>query len=240
MDSLNRCGVATACLGLETLPPEGGKRRAIAKVHPTGWHATTYDTSLVSGESLYNRTHLIAWCLGAEGPNRQNLITGTEYLNQEAMLPLETRVADYIRQSGNHVLYRVTPVFQGSELVARGVQMEARSVEDEGAGVSFNVFCYNVQPGVAIDYATGESRRDERVGGALLARRGYLIEGGLEPEELAAPDALSYTLNFNTRRFHLMTCRSTGEIASHNKGYCRLDRDTLMALGYVSCGRCRP
>lgn len=244
LDSLNRCGVARACLGPETLPALGERRGEIGHVLPSGWHATCYDKSLVSGESLYNRTHLIAWCLSDEVDNPKNLITGTQYLNQGTMQPLESRVVDYIRQSGNHVLYRVTPVFQGHELVARGVQMEARSVEDEGAGVSFNVFCYNVQPGVAIDYATGDSRRDDQVPRATLARKGYLLgdEGALAAsgEGSGAPQAPSYELNFNTRRFHLMTCRSVGDIAAHNRGRCRLDRDTLVALGYVSCGRCRP
>lgn len=244
LDSLSRCGVAMACLGPETLPREGRRRGEIGHVIPTGWHTTSYDRSLVSGESLYNRTHLIAWCLSDEVDNPRNLITGTEYLNQTTMQPLENRVVAYIRQSGNHVLYRVTPVFQGSELVARGVQMEARSVEDEGAGVSFNVYCYNVQPGVAIDYATGDSRRDDRLPKPTLARRGYLMADdealGLGGEEAAVPQAPSYALNFNTRRFHLLTCKSTDDIAPHNRGSCRLDRDLLMALGYVSCGRCRP
>ncbi len=245
LDSLNRCGVATACLGPETLAPEGERRKEIGHVQPSGWHSTCYEQSLVAGESLYNRTHLIAWCLCEEIDNPQNLITGTQYLNQRSMQPLENRVVDYIRQSGNHVLYRVTPVFQGEELVARGVQMEARSVEDDGAGISFNVYCYNVQPGVMIDYATGESCRSNHLPKSMLSLKGYLIDGddsvaAPEQDESIIPQAPSYALNFVTRRFHLMTCRSVKDIAARNEGFCRLDRDMLANLGYVPCGHCKP
>lgn len=247
LDSLGRCGVATACLGLETLPPEGEHRGEMSHVHPSGWHATCYDQNLVPGESLYNRAHLIAWCLSEEVDNPQNLITGTQYLNQGSMQPLENRVVDYIRHSGNHVLYRVTPVFQGDELVARGVQMEARSVEDEGAGISFNVFCYNVQPGVAIDYATGESHRSGKLSKNLLTVKGYLMEDADPVDALCrdlgesiTPQAPAYALNFSTKRFHLLTCKSVADIAVRNEGRCRLNRETMMALGYASCGRCKP
>ncbi len=244
LDPLGRCGVATACLGLETLPPEGERRGEIGHVHPTGWHMTCYDRNLVSGESLYNRTHLIAWCLSEELDNPQNLITGTQYLNQGSMQPLETRVVDYIRTSGNHVLYRVTPVFQGDELVARGVQVEARSVEDEGAGVSFNVYCYNVQPGVTIDYATGESHPDFLPSRTALTQKGYLADSArplcATANESATPTAPSYIINFATQRFHLTTCKSVADIAARNQGACRLDRDMLKTLGYLPCDRCKP
>ena len=129
---------------------------SIGQVRPSGWQTVKYDC--VDGKYLYNRCHLIGYQLTGENANEENLITGTRYLNVEGMLPFENMVADYVTETGNHVLYRATPVFEGAELVARGVQMEALSVEDGGAGVSFNVFCYNVQPGVVIDYATGESR----------------------------------------------------------------------------------
>ena len=132
------------------------KRGAIGQVKPTGWHTVKYD--MVEGKYLYNRCHLIGYQLTAENANEKNLITGTRYMNTEGMLPFENMVADYIKETGNHVMYRVTPVFEGENLVASGVQMEAESVEDQGADLSFNVYVYNVQPGVEIDYKTGESR----------------------------------------------------------------------------------
>ncbi len=153
LDNLGRCGVAFANVGTETMPQE--TRAPIGRVKPTGWHSVRY--SHVEGRYLYNRCHLIGFQLTAENANERNLITGTRYLNVEGMLPFEDQVADYVKETNNHVLYRVTPVFEGENLVASGVQMEAMSVEDEGAGVLFNVYAYNVQPGVSIDYATGES-----------------------------------------------------------------------------------
>lgn len=153
LDYLERCTVTEACIGQDLMPTES--RESISSVHPTGWIQNSYD--FVDGKSLYNRCHLIGFQLTGENANERNLITGTRYLNVDGMLPFENLVADYIRETDHHVLYRVTPVFQGEELVARGVQMEALSVEDQGGGVCFNVFCYNVQPGVEIDYATGEN-----------------------------------------------------------------------------------
>ena len=156
LDMLGRCGVAYANVGKDLMPAEGEKRGSIGQVKPTGWQTVKYD--FVNGKYLYNRCHLIGWQLTAENANKQNLITGTRYLNIDGMLPFENMVADYVKETGNHVLYRVTPVFEGSNLVASGVQMEAWSVEDDGEGICFNVYCYNVQPGVEIDYATGESK----------------------------------------------------------------------------------
>ena len=156
LDYLGRCGTAYANVGQELMPADGEKRGSIGQVKPTGWHTVKYDC--VDGKYLYNRCHLIGWQLTAENANKQNLITGTRYLNIEGMLPFENMVADYVKETGNHVLYRVTPVFEGSNLVASGVQMEAWSVEDDGEGICFNVYCYNVQPGVEIDYASGESQ----------------------------------------------------------------------------------
>lgn len=153
LDDLGRCGVAYANICLEIMPTED--REEIGQVKPSGWHTAKYDC--VEGKYLYNRCHLIGYQLSGENANKQNLITGTRYLNVTGMLPFENMVDDYVEDTGNHVLYRVTPVFQGEELVARGVQMEAFSVEDEGEGVCFNIYAYNVQPGVVIDYATGES-----------------------------------------------------------------------------------
>lgn len=153
LDSLGRCGVAEANVGRDIMPTE--KRGRISSVKPTGWHSVKYDG--IDGGSLYNRCHLVAHQLTGQNANWKNLITGTRYLNIEGMLPYEEETGDYVRATNNHVLYRVTPVFQGDELVARGVHMEAYSIEDGGAGVSFNVYCYNVQPGIGIDYATGDS-----------------------------------------------------------------------------------
>lgn len=153
LDSLGRCGVAYANVCPETMPTE--KRGDISKVKPTGWHSVKYD--FVDGKSLYNRCHLIGYQLTAENANEKNLITGTRYMNTEGMLPFENMVADYVKETKNHVLYRVTPIFEDNNLVASGVLMEAQSVEDHGEGVSFCVYAYNVQPGVTIDYATGDS-----------------------------------------------------------------------------------
>ena len=152
-DSLNRCGYAMACIGRDLMPTE--ERGSIGQVKPSGWQTVKYD--FVDGKYLYNRCHLIGFQLSGENANEKNLITGTRYLNTEGMLPFENMIADYVKETGNHVLYRVTPIFDGDNLVARGVQMEAWSVEDNGDGICFNVYCYNNQPGVEIDYATGKS-----------------------------------------------------------------------------------
>lgn len=158
MDSLGRCGAAYANVGQDLMPTE--KRGSIGRVKPSGWHTVKYDC--VNGKYLYNRCHLIGYQLTAENANERNLITGTRYMNVDGMLPFENMVADYVKETGNHVLYRVTPVFEGENLLAKGVQMEAYSVEDKGDGVCFNVFVYNVQPGIRIDYATGESRLENK------------------------------------------------------------------------------
>ena len=159
LDELGRCGEVIASLGIETMPAKDEERGSISHVYPSGWVQAKYD--FVSGKYLYNRSHLIGWQLSAENDNQCNLITGTRYFNVEGMLPFENMVADYIRETKNHVAYRVTPIFVGDDLVCIGVQMEAFSVEDEGEGVCFNVFVYNVQPGVTINYATGESKLAE-------------------------------------------------------------------------------
>lgn len=158
LDSLGRCGEALASVGQDLMPTE--KRGNISRVKPTGWQSARYD--FVDGKSLYNRCHLIGYQLSGENANERNLITGTRYMNVDGMLPFENKVADYVEETGNHVMYRVTPIFEGDNLVASGVQMEAYSVEDEGEGVSYNVYVYNVQPGVSIDYATGESSLGEQ------------------------------------------------------------------------------
>ena len=156
LDALGRCGVCIASVGQDIMPTE--KRGSIGQVKPTGWHTVKYD--FVDGKYLYNRCHLIGFQLTGENANKRNLITGTRYLIVEGRLPFENMVADYVKETGNHVMYRVTPIFVGDELLARGVHIEAESVEDGGDGIMFNVFCYNVQPGVVLDYATGEGTAD--------------------------------------------------------------------------------
>lgn len=153
LDDLGRCGVTISCIGKDIMPTED--RGKIGSVKPTGWHTIKYDC--VDGKYLYNRCHLIGFQLTGENANTSNLITGTRYMNVDGMLPFENMVADYVKETGNHVMYRVTPIFIGDNLVAEGVLMEAMSVEENGEGILFCVFCYNVQPGVTIDYATGES-----------------------------------------------------------------------------------
>lgn len=154
LDNLGRCGVAFANVGKDIMPTE--ERGSIGQVKPSGWQTIKY--GIVDGKYLYNRCHLIGYQLTGENANRENLVTGTRYLNIDGMLDFENDIADYVKKTGNHVLYRVTPIFQGSELVCRGVQMEALSVEDNGKGIKFNVFAYNAQPGVEIDYSTGKSK----------------------------------------------------------------------------------
>ncbi len=158
LDLLGRCGVAFANLGLELMPDE--EREAIGSIKPSGWHTVKYP-EVIEDLYLYNRCHLIAFSLSGENANEKNLITGTRYCNVEGMLPFETKVANYIKRTGNHVLYRVTPVFEQQNLVASGVIIEAYSVEDQGQGICFNVYVFNVQPGISIDYSTGDSRAIE-------------------------------------------------------------------------------
>lgn len=159
LDDLGRCTIAFANLSSELMPQ--GERGSIGQVKPSGWQTVRYDS--VDGKYLYNRCHLIGWQLSGENANERNLITGTRYMNTEGMLPFENMVADHIKETDGHVLYRVTPIFVEDELVARGVQMEAYSIEDAGASICFNVFVYNVQPGIEIDYSDGSSRLSETV-----------------------------------------------------------------------------
>ncbi len=214
LDSLGRCGAAEACIGRELMPTED--RGSIGQVKPSGWQTVKYD--FVDGKYLYNRCHLIGYQLTGENANEQNLITGTRYMNVQGMLPFEDMVADYIKESDNHVLYRVTPVYVGKELVARGVQMEALSVEDEGEGISFCVFVHNVQPGVEIDYTTGKSRKAETT---------------FQEEE-------RYILNTNSHKFHRQDCQSVSDMKPENKQEYVGSRDDLIAMGYQPCGACKP
>ena len=222
LDSLGRCGVAFALIGTETMPTE--ERGSIGSVKPSGWHTVRYN-GVVDGNYLYNRCHLIGYQLAGENANTKNLITGTRYLNVEGMLPFEDEVASYVERTGNHVLYRVTPVFDGSNLVANGVQMEAWSVEDGGKGVSFDVYCYNVQPGVSIDYATGDSALAEEQATEAAA------------EETAE---VSYVMNTGTKKFHLPSCSSVAKIKDSNKQSFTGTREQLLDQGYSPCGMCNP
>lgn len=160
LDKLGRCGPAFANVGKELMPTS--PRESIRDVRPSGWHTVKYD-GIIEDRYLYNRCHLIAFMLAGENANERNLITGTRYFNVEGMLPFENQVADYVKSTGNHVLYRVRPIFKGNDLVARGVQMEAKSVEDGGKGVSFNVYCYNIQSGIRINYKDGSSQPESKV-----------------------------------------------------------------------------
>lgn len=221
LDNLNRCGTAFALLGPESMPTE--PRGSTNSVRPSGWHLVKYD--IVDGKYLFNRCHLIAYRLCGENANECNLITGTRFLNIEGMLPYENTVADYIETTGNRVLMRVTPIFEGDELVARGVQLEAQSVEDDGTGVSFNVYAYNVQPGITIDYATGENT----------------LDGTVAPDEPALDTSqYAYILNVGTKRFHLPDCPSLNDMKEKNKRGFNGTRDEALAKGYEPCGRCNP
>lgn len=231
LDALGRCGTAYANVGTDLMPTED--RGDIGQVKPTGWHTVKYDC--VDGKYLYNRCHLIGYQLTGENANEENLITGTRYLNVEGMLPFEDLVADYVQETDNHVLYRVTPVFEGDNLVASGVQMEGWSVEDEGEGVCFNVYVYNVQPGVTIDYATGES-----------ALASDVPESGTANTETAGEDSTqeqeetTYILNTSSRKFHLPNCSSVSSMKEENKSTYTGSREDLIAQGYEPCGQCKP
>ena len=216
LDYLGRCGAVMACIGPELMPTE--ERGSISNVHPSGWVNVKY--SFVDGEYIYNRCHLIGFQLTGENANECNLITGTRYLNVEGMLPFENMVADYIKETGNHVLYRVTPHFEDSELVARGVLIEAYSVEDEGEGICFKAYCYNVQPGVIIDYATGESYLDEE----------YLNSG----------EQGEYVINISSKKFHLPDCSGAASMSEKNRQNFVGSRTLLIAQGYEPCSQCKP
>ncbi len=224
LDELGRCGAAFANVGTDLMPTQS--RGDISSVHPSGWVQHEYDT--IEGGVLYNRCHLINYEMTGENDNEKNLITGTRYFNTDGMLPFEDRVLAYIEKTGNHVLYRVTPLFEGDDLVARGVQMEAMSVEDDGAGILFNVFCYNVQPGITIDYATGENWEEENQ------------ESEQETAEEDGTSGQTYILNINTGKFHDPSCSSVNDIREWNRREFTGDRETLIEEGYEPCKRCNP
>ncbi|MCD7724958.1 MAG: DNA/RNA non-specific endonuclease [Clostridiales bacterium] len=235
LDSLGRCGVAIANIGQDIMPTE--ERGAIGSVKPTGWHTVKYD--IVDGNYLYNRCHLIGYQLSGENANEKNLITGTRYLNVEGMLPFENMVADYVEETNNHVLYRVTPVFDGDNLVASGVLMEAMSVEDDGDGILFNVYCYNVQPGVSIDYATGDSwLEDEDTNETTVTA--VTSENTEETTGETSSSGTTYILNTNTKKFHYPDCSSVSQMSEKNKKEYTGNRDDLISQGYSPCGNCNP
>lgn len=253
LDALGRCGVAYANVCLETMPTE--KRGSISEVKPTGWHSVKYDN--VDGKSLYNRCHLIGYQLTAENANQQNLITGTRYLNVDGMLPFENMVADYVKETDNHVLYRVTPIFTGDNLVADGVLMEGYSVEDEGDGICFCVYAYNVQPGITIDYATGDSwlssekgNSNSSSGGNSAVSQSAADKSGTQQaavqtesvKETSAPvsTGTEYILNTNTKKFHYPSCSSVKQMKASNKKEYTGSRDDLIAQGYDPCKKCNP
>ena len=253
LDALGRCGVAYANVCLETMPTE--KRGSISEVKPTGWHSVKYDN--VDGKSLYNRCHLIGYQLTAENANQQNLITGTRYLNVDGMLPFENMVADYVKETDNHVLYRVTPIFTGDNLVADGVLMEGYSVEDEGDGLCFCVYAYNVQPGITIDYATGDSwlssekgNSNSSSGGNSAVSQSAADKSGTQQaavqtesvKETSAPvsTGTEYILNTNTKKFHYPSCSSVKQMKASNKKEYTGSRDDLIAQGYDPCKKCNP
>ena len=248
LDRLGRCGVAYANICIDVMPVES--RGSIGNIRPSGWHTVKYN-DLIDGNYLYNRCHLIAFELAGENANEKNLITGTRYMNVVGMLPFENKVADYVKTTQHHVLYRVTPVFTDDNLVADGVLMEAYSVEDKGEGIQFCVYAFNVQPGIEIDYATGESRL--RNGDSVMSAESSGNEEELPDKEDVeeettvnndSPDndekTEEYILNTNTHKFHYPYCRSVDDMKEENKQTVNGTRDEIIDMGYTPCGNCKP
>ena len=228
LDALGRTGAAMACLGPETLPTQA--RGSMGNTYPSGWQTTQYD-DLGEDRYLYNRSHVIAFMLCGDNATPENLFTGTRYLNTGSMVIFESQVADYISRTKNHVIYRCTPIYAGEDLVATGVQMEAYSVEDRGA-LCFNVFAFNIQPGIVIDYATGESVKE----GAAASATGVDRSG---PQATEAPK-VTYVLNTNTKKFHYPSCSSVKDIKDNHRKNFYGTREEAVAAGYAPCGRCHP
>ncbi len=238
LDSLGRCGPAYASIGRDLMPT--AERESIGQVKPTGWHTVKY--SGIDGNYLYNRCHLIGYQLSGENANEENLITGTRYLNVQGMLPFENMVADYVKETGNHVLYRVTPIFEGNNLLASGVLMEAESVEDKGADILFCVYVYNVQPGIAIDYATGNSEPAANTAPTAEDTQAPPKETVSQEEETSpqAPQGSTFILNTNTKKFHIPTCSSVKQMKDSNKQEYTGNREDVISMGYDPCKRCYP
>lgn len=244
LDSLGRCGITQANLSLDTMPTE--ERGEIGSVKPSGWHTVKYDG--IDGNYLYNRCHLIGYQLSGENSNTRNLITGTRYMNVEGMLPYENKTADYIKSTGNHVLYRVIPIFEGDNLLASGVTMEAYSIEDAGKGLSFCVYCYNVQPGITINYVNGDSTGPAFTGSTTGNTTDSKTESKTESTEQSSTFkqnngneiSSTYILNTNTRKFHRPDCSSVKKMKDKNKAEFTGTRGEAIAAGYDPCGNCNP
>lgn len=242
LDHLGRCGVALACVGQDLMPTEA--RGSNGSVKPTGWLTVKYDG--VDGKYLYNRCHLIGSQLTDEDANTRNIITGTRYMNVEGMLPFENMVADYVQETDNHVMYRVAPIFEGNNLLASGVLMEAHSVEDDGEGISFNVFCYNNQPDILIDYADGSSslisgsQSTEAAPPVTSQVTAQVTQKSQTEEAPSQSSEVTYILNTNSHKFHYPSCSSAGSISKRNKKETTASRDEVIEMGYSPCGRCHP
>ncbi len=228
LDWLGRCGTAFACIGTDLMPTE--ERGRIGSVKPSGWQISKYD--FVDGKYLYNRCHLIAYQLTGENANERNLITGTRYMNVEGMLPYENMVSDYIHRTNNHVMYRVTPIFEGDNLLADGVRMEALSVEDYGEGISFNVFVFNVQPGVEIDYSDGTNRPAAETRGDTKQTK--------KDTETDTAEERTYILNTNTKKIHKPDCDLIKNVKAKNRKEYAGQKETLLEQGYSECHKCKP
>ena len=247
LDALGRCGVAFACIGTDLMPTT--ERGSIGSVKPSGWQMAKYDH--VEGKYLYNRCHLIGYQLSGENANRSNLITGTRYLNVTGMLPFEDMVADYVKETENHVLYRVTPIFKGDNLVADGVEMEAFSVEDNGDGICFHVFCSNCQPGVVINYKDGtnhavgataseEKSSSEKSSSAKSSSKNEAASGSKKPAGTQNAAEQTFVLNTSSKKVHRPTCGSVNTISAQNKKTYTGSYAVLEQQGYSPCKRCKP
>ena len=243
LDSLGRCGVVIANVGRDIMPTE--ERGNIGMIKPSGWHTVKYQG--IDGNYLYNRCHLLGYQLTAENANVKNLITGTRYMNVQGMLPFENQVAEYVKETNNHVLLRVTPIFEGDNLLASGVLMEAKSVEDNGKGVCFNVYCYNVQPGVTINYATGESDGPEFTGSTTSNTTSNnsttpTPDVSNETTNTDNKKEVTYILNKNSSsmKIHYPDCGSVKKMSEKNKVYFTGTLAEAKAMGYSPCGNCKP
>ena len=231
-DTLGRCGVAEASVGVDLMPTDD--RESIGSVKPAGWHTVKYD--IVSGKYLYNRCHLIGFQLTGENANEENLITGTRYMNWDGMVPFENMIAAYVKETENHVLYRVTPVYIGNELLARGLLLEAYSIEDEGDGILFYVYVYNVQPGIVINYADGTSYLS---GDAPTTQPPMTTVTPTDPDT-PAEEVLVYIVNTNSLNFHKESCRYASSIKEENRDTYECTRSFLIEMGFDPCGTCKP
>lgn len=245
LDALGRCGVAFACIGIEIMPTED--RDDIANVTPSGWEyngvSNNNQYDFVENKYVYNRCHLIGFQLAGENDNERNLITGTRYMNIEGMLPFENEVADYVLDTENHVMYRVTPIYNGLDYVAQGVLMEAYSVEDNGRGVKFCIFAYNVQPGVIIDYYTGVNMASGEPFPEINENDGRedIVDTPTDNENDDKPlGEITYVLNTNTKKIHKPTCTHAKNLSAEKRKETDLTKEELIAQGYSPCGTCKP